>query len=69
MDLKQLNAEIGNLQSLGDIADAFAQISSTRMKKTRESVLLSRSFLEALNVIFPLDTEAESVNLTAPLNK
>lgn len=49
---KQLNAQIQSLEVLRAVADAFAEISSNRMKKVRENVVDSRDFLIALNDIF-----------------
>jgi len=44
--------ELKQLQVMGNLAEAYAQISSLRMKRTRNSVLQARSFLADLNDLF-----------------
>ncbi|CAN5323572.1 ATP synthase F1 subunit gamma [soil metagenome] len=52
MDSKTITKEIENLQSLENLANAYARISSGRMKKTRDEVLVSRDFLFEIQAIF-----------------
>lgn len=52
MDKKNITKEIKDLQDLQSLADAYAQISSNRMRKTRDSVVLSRDFSGEIQAIF-----------------
>ncbi len=52
MDRKIITKQINDLQILEALSSAFAEISSGRMKKTRDSVVLSREFLEEIQGIF-----------------
>jgi ATP synthase F1 gamma subunit len=52
MDKKTITKEITDLQVLENLTNAYAEISSSRMKKTRNSVLSSRSFLEEIQAVF-----------------
>ncbi|HWA51567.1 MAG TPA: F0F1 ATP synthase subunit gamma [Patescibacteria group bacterium] len=52
MDKKNTTKQVTDLEILGVLADAYAQISSSRMKATRGSVLSSREFLEDMQQIF-----------------
>lgn len=52
MDKKSITKEILDLQVLETLTNAYAEISSGRMKKTRDSVVLSREFLVEIQTIF-----------------
>lgn len=52
MDKKSITREIKDLQDLESLANAYAQISSNRMRKTRDSVVLSRDFYFEIQAIF-----------------
>src|SRR5438270_9967869 len=52
MDKKTITKEISDLELLQSLTNAYAEISSSRMKKTRNSVLLSRDFLGEISKIF-----------------
>lgn len=52
MDKKTITKEISDLELLESLTNAYAEISSTRMKRTRGSVLLNRTFLEEIASIF-----------------
>lgn len=52
MDKKTITKEITDLQILENLTNAYAEISSSRMKRTRTSVLSSREFLEEIQGIF-----------------
>lgn len=52
MDRKTITKKIADLQVLESLADAYAQISSGRMKQTRDSVVLSREFRAEIQEIF-----------------
>lgn len=52
MDKKTLNNEVNYLETLQKLTSAYAEISSSRMKKVRGTVLSARDFLESLNEIF-----------------
>src|SRR5258708_29011242 len=52
MDKKTITKQISDLELLQSLTSAYAKISSTRMKKTRSSVLLSRDFLVEISAIF-----------------
>ncbi len=49
---KQIKEELKNLDSLKDLIRAYEQIASTRMKKTRESVLFTRQYMDSISQIF-----------------
>jgi len=49
---KDIKNEIDSLSTLGEVVRVFAEISSIRMKRTRDVVLASRAFLQSLNDIF-----------------
>ena len=50
--VKEINDEIQQVGILGELVDAYEEISSMRMKKTREKVLNNRGFLDEINIIF-----------------
>ena len=52
MDSKTLNSQANYLETLQRLTSAYAEISSSRMKKVRGSVLSARDFLESLDEIF-----------------
>lgn len=52
MDRKTITKQINDLENLKSLADAYAQISSSRMKNTREGVVKSREFLNEIQEIF-----------------
>lgn len=52
MEEKQIKKSLGELQLLGEVALAFSQISSTRMKRIRQEVLSSRDFQFSIYEIF-----------------
>ncbi len=52
MDKKTITREIDDLKMLESLASAYAEISSSRMKNTRESVLSNRFFLSEIDEIF-----------------
>ncbi len=52
MDKKTITKEIIDLEVLQSLTNAYAEISSGRMKKTRTLVLSSRQFLEEIQGIF-----------------
>src|SRR5258708_11053396 len=52
MDKKAIYREIEDLRLLESLTNAYAEISSSRMKSTRESVLSNRFFLEEIDEIF-----------------
>jgi F-type H+-transporting ATPase subunit gamma len=52
MDKKTITREIQDLENLKTLADAYAEISSIRMKKTRGRVIQSREFLADIQDIF-----------------
>jgi F0F1-type ATP synthase gamma subunit len=52
MDKKTITKDISDLENLKNLANSYAQISSHRMRTTRESVLNSREFLAEINTIF-----------------
>lgn len=52
MDKKTITKQISDLQVLESLTNAYAEISSSRMKKTRDSVVLSREFLAEIQSIF-----------------
>ncbi len=52
MDRRTVKAREDVLATLEDLTKAYAEISSTRMKRTRDSVLTSRTYLGALDEIF-----------------
>lgn len=52
MDKKIIIKEISDLQVLQNLANSYAKISSNRMKKTRDTVVLSRDFYTEINDIF-----------------
>lgn len=52
MDKKDITKQIEELELLHLLTSAYAEISSGRMKKTREGVLTSRQFIEELSAIF-----------------
>lgn len=49
---KEKTQEIDELRGFRILTQAYSQISSTRMKRTRQSVLLNRQFLDAINDVF-----------------
>lgn len=52
MDKKIITKQISDLQILESLSNAYAQISSGRMKKTRDSVVLARDFISEVQEIF-----------------
>jgi ATP synthase F1 gamma subunit len=52
MTKKEINESLQNLGLMIGLTEAYSTISSERMKKTRESVVSSRDFLEAIQGIF-----------------
>lgn len=52
MDKKVITKEISDLQVLEVLTNAYAEISSGRMKKTRDSVVTSRDFLGEIQAVF-----------------
>lgn len=52
MDKKIITKQIESLVVMESLADAYAQISSNRMKKTRDGVVRSREFLSEIQGIF-----------------
>lgn len=52
---KDIEREIGQVDSLHELVEVYGQIASVRMKKIRDSVLKNREFLESINSIF-IDT-------------
>ena len=49
---KQIEGEMNNLQGLTSMIEAYEEIAATRIKRTRDSVLKSRSYLSEINDIF-----------------
>ncbi|MFV1916997.1 MAG: F0F1 ATP synthase subunit gamma [Patescibacteria group bacterium] len=49
---KEITEEINQLNALQSLVQAYEEIASLRMKKTRESVLKNRQFLAEINEIF-----------------
>ncbi len=49
---KTVNEEIDNLTGLKGMVETYEEIAASRIRKTRESVLKSRYFMEDLNFIF-----------------
>src|SRR3989344_7366812 len=49
---EDLKENLESLKALQSLVDAYEEIASIRMKKTRESVLVNRSFLEQINELF-----------------
>ncbi len=49
---KQIKEELKSLDSLKGLIRAYEQIASTRMKKTRESVLFTRQYTDSIYQIF-----------------
>lgn len=49
---RQIKEAIGQLSLLGEVALAFSQIASTRMKKIRQEVLAARDFQASIHDIF-----------------
>jgi ATP synthase F1 gamma subunit len=52
MNKKQIQQELTELMVLKSLTQSYAEIASSRMMKTRDSVLRNRNFLEAINDIF-----------------
>lgn len=52
MDKKTITKQIRELEVLQVLTDSYAQISSSRMKSTRDTVVLSRDFLYEIQQIF-----------------
>jgi len=52
MDKRIITKEIDSLTIMQSLADAYAHISSTRMKNTRDGVVRSREFLAEIQEIF-----------------
>jgi ATP synthase F1 gamma subunit len=52
MDKKIITKQINELMVLKSLSDAYAQISSSRMKRTRDSVIRSREFLAEVQEVF-----------------
>lgn len=52
MDKKIITRQIDDLTILSSLANAYAEISSGRMKKTRDSVVLARDFITEIQAIF-----------------
>src|SRR5258708_40197888 len=52
MDKKAISREIEDLRLLESLTNAYAEISSSRMKSTRTSVLSNRFFLQEIDEIF-----------------
>lgn len=52
MDKKNITKRIVDLELMKSLADAYAEISSSRMKRTRDGVILTRNFLEEISAIF-----------------
>src|SRR5258708_13810878 len=52
MDKKDITKEITDLQVLETLTSAYAEISSSRMKRTRTTVVSSRQFLDEIQSIF-----------------
>lgn len=50
--LKNLEKEIAQVSSLGDLTQVYGEIASIRMKKIRDYVLKNRDFLSSIEVIF-----------------
>ncbi len=50
--VKQLNQEFMDLDALGSLVRAYAQIAAGRMKKTRDSVLSMRDFMIEIRDVF-----------------
>lgn len=51
-DVKQLQEEIKELNTMSSLVEAYQDIASIRMKKVREDVLKNREFIRKLNEIF-----------------
>ena len=52
MNKKEINERIGVLGMLIGLTEAYSQVSSQRMRKTREGVITSRDFLTSIDGIF-----------------
>ncbi len=52
IDEKTVAKEVVKLETLRTLARVYGEIASIRLKRTRDSVLTSRSFLEEVNVVF-----------------
>ena len=52
MQNKKLKTEISELLTLKTVSNAYAEISSIRMGKIRNAVLVNRVFLDSINAIF-----------------
>lgn len=52
VDERTIEEEIDQLQSLKTMTQAYEEIASIRMKKTRDSVLSNRQFLDNINKVF-----------------
>jgi ATP synthase F1 gamma subunit len=52
MDEGGINTQIADLTTLQTLTRVYGKVASTRMRKTRDSVLASRRFLEAIDSIF-----------------
>ncbi len=50
--IKQLNEELQEIEGLRNLVNAYEEIASIRMKKTRDSVLQTREFLSEIKNVF-----------------
>jgi ATP synthase F1 gamma subunit len=51
-NLIDINEKIGEIDTLQKLVDAYEEIASIRMKKTRSSVLSNRNFQDEINLLF-----------------
>jgi F0F1-type ATP synthase gamma subunit len=52
IEVKRITQELVELMSLKELVEAYAELASIRMKKTRDSVLFARKYLTQLGEIF-----------------
>lgn len=63
---KKIKEQLVNLNTLQEISKMYAEIASSRMKRSRESVLTSRNFLEKVREVF---NQVHSAYLKHPSKK
>lgn len=61
---KDIEVEIGQVDSLHELVEIYGQIASVRMKKIRDSVLRNREYLTSINSIFKDTLNAYSHKLS-----
>jgi ATP synthase F1 gamma subunit len=70
---KAVNSEIDTLESLKTIIESYEEISATRMRRVKKSVLQNRDFLEGLNDVYAIvegayNNYSKKITNSAPKN-